>query len=62
MVKVLIMFVLGYFIYRSTANMVRAILRDNRSNPVTFVKKPKEPTRDRDVEDARWVDIKQREN
>ena len=57
MLKVLVLAVLGYFIYRSSVNMVRAILRDNTSNPVTITRKRKKRMRDRDVEDARWVDI-----
>ncbi|MCH8962030.1 MAG: hypothetical protein IH820_12075 [Bacteroidetes bacterium] len=67
--KLIIIFVLLYFVARSVGNMVQAILQDPKAPP----RVPPRPRQDRepqwqgptkptprgdsDVEDARWVDL-----
>ena len=67
--KLIIIFVLLYFVARSVGNMVQAILRDPKAPPRVAPRPrqdrgpqwqgPSEPTRrgDSDVEDARWEDL-----
>ncbi len=65
--KLIIIFVLLYFVARSVGNMVQAILQDPKAPPRVPPhpqqdrewQGPSKPTRrgDSDVEDARWVDL-----
>ena len=65
--KLIIIFVLLYFVARSVGNMVQAILQDPKAPPRVAPRPrqdrqwqgPSEPTRrgNSDVEDARWEDL-----
>jgi len=65
--KLIIIFVLLYFVARSVGNMVQAILQDPKAPPRVPPpprqdqewQGPTEPTRrgNSDVEDARWEDL-----
>ena len=65
--KLIIIFVLLYFVARSVGNMVQAILQDPKAPP-RVAPRPRQdrewqgptkptPRGDSDVEDARWVDL-----
>ena len=57
MVKFLVLFVLGYFLYRSGTGLIRAVLRDSRGRSEPLQNSSNKKVQDTEIEDAKWVDI-----